>query len=321
VILRLILAAREQGGIASRTLRVAGSSLAVLALAAMVACNSSSNEKGGGGTLSVVASFYPIAEAAQHVGGPLVSVTDLTAPGVEPHDLELTPRQLADVADADVVLYLGGGFQPAVQDAVVDAQGETVDVAPGLQRMPVPSGESEEGLTSDPHVWLDPVLYGRIVDTVEAALSRADASSASTFASNARAFQDQISGLDDEYRTGLRDCARHEIVTSHAAFGYLAARYGLRQLAISGISPDAEPTPQHLAELRTFVREHDVTTIFTEELLSPKVAETLAAETGATTEILSPLESLTPDEIAAGEDYVSVMRSNLAKLEQALGCR
>jgi zinc transport system substrate-binding protein len=285
----------------------------------MAACNSSSSNDGGG-RLSIVASFYPIAQAARQVGGSHVSVTDLTAPGVEPHDLELTPRQLADIADADVMLYLGGGFQPAVEDAVGDAQGEAVDVGAGIQRRPVPSGEAEDGLTSDPHVWLDPILYGQIVDTIESALSRADESSASAFVSNAAAFGDQISALNEDYRTGLADCERHDIVTSHAAFGYLAAQYGLRQLAISGISPDAQPTPQHLAELRTFVKEHGVTTIFTEELTSPKVAETLAAETGATTEVLSPLESLTPNEIAAGQDYVSVMRANLAKLEKALGC-
>jgi zinc transport system substrate-binding protein len=306
---------------AGATRRMVGSGLAVLALVAMAACSSPSPGAEGAGRVSVVASFYPIAEAAQRVGGSLVSVTDLTSPGVEPHDLELTPRQLADIAEADVVLYLGGGFQPAVEDAVGEAQGETIDVGNGIQRLPVPAGESEAGLTSDPHVWLDPVSYGRIVETVEAALSRADRESASTFASNARAFEDEISALDADYRAGLQDCARHDIVTSHAAFGYLAAGYGLHQEAISGLSPDAEPTPRHLAELATFVRDHGVTTIFTEELVSPKVAETLAAETGATTEVLNPLESLTPEETAAGEDYVSVMRANLAKLEAALGCR
>jgi zinc transport system substrate-binding protein len=291
----------------------------VVVCVAMAACTPS--DPAAGGRLTVVANFYPVAEAARRVGGSLVSVTDLTAPGAEPHDLELTPRQLQDIVEADAVLYLGGGFQPAIEDAVGDARGEVVDVGAGIGRLPVTAGENEGGLTSDPHIWLDPVLYREIVQRVASALERVDASAASTFQHNARSYEDQLSALDEDYRAGLSECARNAIVTSHAAFGYLAARYGLRQESISGLAPDAEPTPQRLADLRTLVQELGVTTIFTEELVSPKVADTLASETGATTAILNPLESLTPDEVAAGDDYVSVMRSNLAKLEAALGCR
>jgi zinc transport system substrate-binding protein len=294
----------------------------VVALVAVIApsCSSPTHDTGGA-RLGVVASFYPVAEAARRVGGSLVSVTDLTAPGVEPHDLELTPRQLQDIAEADVVLYLGGGFQPAVEDAVADASGEVVDVAAGIHRLPVPSGETDPGITSDPHVWLDPVLYRKVVGAVETALANVDRSAASTLEANARSYDEELSTLNQDYEQGLSGCARNVIVTSHAAFGYLTARYGLRQEPISGLSPDAEPTPQRLAELRTLVERLGVTTIFTEELVSPKVADTLAAETGATTEVLNPLESLTPEEVAAGDDYVGVMRSNLAKLEAALGCR
>jgi zinc transport system substrate-binding protein len=296
--------------------RAAAACLVVMG-ALVPACSSTSEADTG--KVTVVASFYPIAEAAHEVGGNLVAITDLTAPGVEPHDLELTPRQLQGIAEADLVLYLGGGFQPAVQDAVGDAQGEVVDVGNGIRRIPTPSG-SEERLTSDPHVWLDPVLYEQIVRTVESALERADGTHRSTFRSNARAYGQQLERLADDYRTGLSNCARNVIVTSHAAFGYLAARYGLAQEAISGLSPGAEPTPQRLAQLASIVERDHVTTIFTEELVSPKVAETLADETGATTAVLSPLESLTAAETAAGDDYISVMRSNLSKLEGALGC-
>ena len=296
--------------------RSAGPLVGAIALVAAVpACVTTG---GNDGRLSVVASFSPIAEAAERVGGSLVSVTDLTAPGVEPHDLELTPRQLGDVASADVVLYLGGGFQPAVEDAIGDARGETVDVGAGIRRLDAPAGEN--GMSTDPHIWLDPVAYRRIVDTVAAALARADRAGATAFSRNARAFDEELSALDGAYRTGLATCARHVIVTSHAAFGYLAARYGLRQEPISGLSPEAEPTPQRLAQLRALVERDGVTTIFTEQLVSPKVADALASETGATTEVLNPLESLTPDQLAAGQDYVSVMRANLTKLEAALGC-
>jgi zinc transport system substrate-binding protein len=293
--------------------------VAVLAAAlAVPACSSASG--GSDGRLSVVASFYPVAEAASRVGGSLVSVNNLTTPGVEPHDLELTPRQLGEIADADVVLYLGGGFQPAIEDAVGDASGDVVDVARGVDRLPVGAADAGEGLTSDPHVWLDPVAYRRIVGTVAAALSRAQRADAARFERNADAFGSELAALDDAFGAGLASCERDVVVTSHAAFGYLTARYGLRQEAISGLSPDAEPTPQRLDHLRAIVEREGVTTIFTEELVSPRVAETLARETGATTEVLDPLESLTPDEVAAGQDYLSVMRSNLSKLEAALGC-
>jgi len=270
--------------------------------------------------VDVVASFYPLAEAAQRVGGSAIAVTDLTPPGVEPHDLELTPDQIEAIDTANVVLYVGGGFQPAVEDAIGDATGRVVDVSSSLRTIPVPDGASDASLTADPHVWLDPVLYAQIVEQVRAALAEVDPNDTSAFAASARSFDRQLRSLDADYRSGLSNCDRSVIVTSHAAFGYLAERYGLTQEAISGLSPDAEPTPDRLASLKSLVEREGVTTIFTEELLSPKVAETLAQETGATTAVLNPLESLTAQQVADGEGYVSVMRDNLATLRGALGC-
>jgi zinc transport system substrate-binding protein len=299
-------------------IRLASVAACGAALVLLPACTSPSASAHGRTT--VVASFYPLAYAAERVGGPLVSVSNLTAPGVEPHDIELTPRQIGDISGADLVVYLGGGFQPAVQDAVANASGTTLDVSAGLRDRPVPNGEADPSLTADPHVWLDPVLYRAIVDRIERALATIDGKDRSTFASNAHALDAQLSAVDGDYRVGLSSCARNVIVTTHAAFGYLAARYGLVQDAISGLSPDAEPTPQRLAQLRSIVLRDGVTTIFTESLVSPKIADTLASETGATTAVLDPLESLTPAEMAAGDDYVSVMRSNLTELERALGC-
>lgn len=293
---------------------------AVVALCLVAAACSRTASATPPGTVSVVASFYPLAEAAEQVGGDHVQVTNLTAPGVEPHDLELKPSQLEAISTADVILYLGGGFQPAVEDAIRDAKGQTVDVSAELRTLPVPGGGSEPSLTADPHVWLDPVLYGQVVQRVEEALAAASPQNASAFAGNAASFGSKLGSLDAGYRTGLAHCARNLIVTSHAAFGYLSRRYGLQQEPISGLSPDAEPTPQHLADLRALVERDGVTTIFTEELVSPKVAQTLADETGATTAVLNPLESLTPDQMSAGDDYVSVMRGNLTELRAALGC-
>jgi zinc transport system substrate-binding protein len=271
------------------------------------------------GALSVVAAFYPVQEAAQVVGGALVDVTNLTAPGVEPHDLELTPDQVEAIATADVVLYLGDGFQPAVQDAVADAPGVAVDLLIGMPTVEPPSG-SEAGLTVDPHVWLDPKLYAQMVDEVEAGLAKASPADASTLRANADAFIRQISALDDRYRAGLASCQRTTIVTNHAAFGYLASEYGLTQNAISGLAPDAEPSAQRLSELRDLVQREGITTIFTEDLVSPKVAQTLADEAGVAAAVLHTLEGLTDDEVAAGDDYRSQMQDNLTTLEAALGC-
>ena len=284
------------------------------------ACSSHSRSKEHrAGRLAVVAAFYPVQEAAQVVGGALVDVTNLTAPGVEPHDLELTPDQVEAIATADVVLYLGDGFQPAVQDAVADAPGVTVDLLSGMPTVEPPAG-SEAGLTVDPHVWLDPKLYARMVDEVEAGLAKASPAGAPTFRANADAFIRQISALDERYRTGLASCQRTTIVTNHAAFGYLASEYGLTQYAISGLAPDAEPSAQRLAQLKDLVQRLGITTVFSEELVSPKVAQTLADEAGVATAVLHTLEGLTAEEVSAGDDYGSQMQDNLATLESALGC-
>jgi zinc transport system substrate-binding protein len=285
---------------------------------ATTACSSTGSDKASG-RLQVVAAFYPVQEAAQQVGGNLVDVTNLTAPGVEPHDLELTPDQVEAIATADVVLYLGDGFQPAVQDAVGDASGTAVDLLASMPTVTPPQG-SEAGLTADPHVWLDPNLYEKMVAQIETALAEAAPADASTFSHNADAFEQQIATLASDYASGLASCQRTTIVTNHAAFGYLASEYGLTQDAISGLAPDAEPSAQRLAQLKDLVQREGITTIFTEDLVSPKVAETLANEAGVSTAVLHTLEGLTADEVAAGDNYISQMRENLTTLEDALGC-
>ena len=266
---------------------------------------------GGGGsddgdrTTSVVAGFYPLAFAAERIGGNRVDVTNLTPPGAEPHDVELSARDVERVRSADLVLYLGDGFQPALEEAVDGADGRVVNLLDGLPLL-------DEGGDVDPHVWLDPVRYERIVERIGQELGAA---------ARARALEGNVRALDREYGRGLASCRRNEIVTSHAAFGYLAARYGLDQIAVTGLAPEAEPTPGELQRTVDEVRSDGATTIFFEPLVSPRLAETVARETGAGTAVLNPLEGLTEDELAAGEDYLSVMRANLAALREALGCR
>jgi zinc transport system substrate-binding protein len=254
---------------------------------------------GNGGKRTVVAAFYPLASAAEKIGGPSFDVENLTPPGAEPHDLELTPREVARIEQADVVLYLSHGFQPAVSKAVEQARGTRVDVLAGLPLH-----------DNDPHVWLDPLLFARIGKRIGTALHRP-----------AGGFVAALRQLDGDYRSGLRDCKRREIVTSHAAFGYLAARYGLKQVAITGITPESEPSPRRLAHVIQVVRRTHATTVFFETLVSPRLAETVAREVGAHTAVLDPIEGLTPDEQKRGENYLTLMRRNLAALRKALGCR
>jgi zinc transport system substrate-binding protein len=310
----------------------------VLALG-LVACGGDDGASGsspsGEPAVSVVASFYPLAFAAEQVGGDLVEVTNLTPPGVEPHDLELTPDDIEAIAAADVVLYLGGGFQPAVEEAIdAEATGIMVDASEGVELLPPPpedahaheeeqhagNEEKHEELAADPHIWLDPTLFAGIVDRTAGALEEAVPSEASAIQDRAAQLDTELGGLDGEFAEGLATCGTRIMITNHAAFAYLAAAYDLEQEAISGVSPESEPDPERLAELAEEAEADGVSTVFTEELVSPEVAETLATEAGLETAVLSPLEGLTEDMIAAGDDYFSVMRRNLETLREGLDC-
>jgi zinc transport system substrate-binding protein len=258
---------------------------------------------------TVVAAFYPLAWAAEQIGGDSIDVVNLTPPGAEPHDVELTPRDVEKIQNADLVLYLGSGFQPALAHAAEGRPGPSLDLLEGQKLM---TGADNEPGAYDPHVWLDPSRFAAMVRLIGAQLHREPA---------AARLVTKLEALDSELAYGLADCRRHEIVTSHAAFGYLAKRYGLKQLALTGLSPEAEPSPRDLEALVDEVKRTDATTVFFETLVSSKLADTVAREAGAKTAVLDPLEGLTEDEVAAGEDYFSVMRANLAILRAALQCR
>ena len=273
-------------------------------------CSDPSVEDDG---VEVVASFYPIFEAVRSIAGDDIKVSNLTGAGVEPHDVELTPKQVDALADAEAVFYLRG-FQPAVDDAV-GSSAQAVDLLAGARALRT----SDEGV--DPHVWLDPSRWRRIVGRVATALSKLAPGSSKTFARNAGRYDRRLRVLDEDFEAGLARCDRREVVTSHEAFGYLADRYGLEELPITGISPEAEPTPARVAELADLVKSEGITTIFTESLVSPKVARALAREAGVRTDVLDPIEGLTEQQIASGADYASVMRTNLRTLRRAMGCR
>jgi zinc transport system substrate-binding protein len=302
--------------------------LIIISVLAATACGGDRNGSGTESEREVIAAFYPLAFAAERIAGDTAAVRNLTPPGAEPHDVELSPRDVESIRSADVVLYLGGGFQPALEEAVDGARGETVDLLRGLELAPATKGdhqheeqaghaeptaerEGNEGEELDPHVWLDPVRFAGIAKRIGTVLNRPQAGAA---------LAEELGKLDSEFEQGLASCERRAIVTSHAAFSYLARRYDLEQIPIAGIAPEAEPTARELEQIVDEVEESGATTVFFETLLSPRLAQTIARETGADTAALNPLEGLTEDELDAGENYFTVMRDNLEALRRALEC-
>jgi zinc transport system substrate-binding protein len=293
----------------------AGIVLTLLSATAFALGGCGSEEAGSGE--NVVASFYPLAYAAEQIA-PGADVENLTPAGAEPHDIELSARDVERVKDANLVLYLGAGFMPALEDAVKGDE-NAVDLLAGMQLHEATEAhghgdeehadEEEHGL--DPHVWLDPIRYAAIVRKTAHALGEPDA---------AEELVAELEELDTEFREGLANCERREIVTSHAAFGYLAEAYDLEQIPLTGISPEVEPSAQDIEALVDEVREEGATTVFFETLVSPRLAETVAREADADTAVLNPLEGLTEEEIEKGADYFSIMRENLDALRLALGC-
>jgi zinc transport system substrate-binding protein len=287
-----------------------------------VAVSSCGTPGAAGGKPSVVVAFYPVEFATTRVVGDLARVTNLTPPGAEPHDLELRPSDIVSLRRAATILYLADGFQPAVEKAIesLPDRSRAIDVLQGLPLRP-PSGEGEAGLTVDPHVWLSPRLFKRIAAKIADVLAGRFPSRAADMRARGETLGADLDALDAEYRTGLKSCTRHEIFTSHAAFGYLAQDYGLTQVAITGLSPEAEPSPKRLQEVAALARSGRATTIFFETLVSPRVAAAVARIVGARTDVLDPIEGLTSQERARGEDYFSIMRQNLHAIQAALGCR
>jgi zinc transport system substrate-binding protein len=283
--------------------------------AALIACGCGARANGGGKPV-IAAAFYPLAWLAEQVAGPGFYVQNLTKPGAEPHDLELTPRQVIDVGESKLAFYVKG-VQPAVDKAVRQhAKSHALDAESLVTTLPAPQDEAGDG-AADPHLWLDPARFATVATALGERLARIDAPGAATYRSRAAQVVTRLNALDAEFRTGLRDCARKEIVTGHSAFGYLADRYGLTQVGVAGLDPDAEPSPRRIADLTGLVRRTGATTVFTETLTSPKTAATLAQEAGVHTEVLDPAEGVRPH---SHDDYFSIMRRDLATLRPALGC-
>jgi zinc transport system substrate-binding protein len=294
--------------------------LVVLTLIALVKL--SPTRATSAGKVTVTATFYPMAEFARQIGGDRVTVDTLVRPGVEPHDYEPTPGDLTRLYRSKVFVYNGAGLEtwvPRLRDELSANHVIAANASAGIQLDQLAPGSGESGV--DPHIWLDPVRAAAEVSNIEAGLVRADPAGAAYYHGRAAAYRQQLAALDAAYRTGLSQCARHDIVTSHQAFGYLGDRYGLTITAISGLSPDEEPSPQKLAGIAAYARAHHVRYIFFETLVSPKLAQTLATEAGAQTLVFNPLEGLSADQVARGDNYLSVQQANLNQLRIALDCK
>ena len=322
------------------TTRATGAALAGLALVATATLAGCSAQGAGGSSdesdgVTVLASFYPLQYVAQQIGGDLVTVDNLTPPAAEPHDLELSPAQVREVGTADLVVYLSG-FQNAVDEAiearapehVVDAAdaAELVEHA-GVEEEHAEEGDEHAGETeeehaahADPHFWLDPSRLAAVGKVVADELAATDPEHADEYAAGAQRLGQRLDELDQEFADGLAACQGATLVTSHTAFGYLADRYALEQVGISGLDPEAEPSPARLREIGDLVEERGIKTLYSETLVSPKVTDTLADDLGVQTAVLDPLEGLSEEATAAGDDYVSVMQGNLAALEEGLVC-
>ncbi|MGW6565209.1 metal ABC transporter substrate-binding protein [Streptomyces sp. NPDC054975] len=320
------------------TTAVAGA--VTLGLLTLSACGggSDASDKAADGKLSVVASFYPMQYLVEQIGGDRVSVDTLTAPGVEPHDLELKPRQIGALGEADYILYLKG-VQPAVDEAIKQAGVKnTVDAATltsledhgtavGHDHGAEEHGHEEEGhehgheseAGADPHIWLDPVKYTEVAKGVGASLEKADPDHAADYKKNTEALVKKLGALNTAYETGLKNTTTKTFITTHSAFGYLAERYGLDQEGITGLDPESEPSPARMQELQTIAKKDKVSTVFFETLASDKTAKTLAKDAGLKTDVLDPLEGIT--DRSQGDDYIEVMQSNLAALKKALGAK
>lgn len=284
---------------------------------ALAACSSPTTDSPSGSPEirpTIVAAFYPLEYAARTIGGDSVNVVGLTPPGGEPHDLELSAAQVAEIANADLVLYVKG-YQPAVDEAVAQqAADHSLDVSAALPLLT--ADHAGEGAT-DPHVWLNPKNMAAIGTAVTERLSAGNADAAANYQANNANLAAEMSSLDRRFTDGLASCRSTIMVVSHEAFAYLGAAYGLTQVGISGLSPDAEPSPARMRDVADLVAREGVTTIYYETLVDPKVAKTLADETGATSAVLDPIEGLVA---GSSDSYPTIMEKNLATLRTGQGC-
>lgn len=273
------------------------------------------------GRLKVMASFYPMYDFAQKVGGDKVEVKDMVPAGTEPHDWEPAATDIRNLEDADVFVYNGADLEHWAEDVLATLENQNLIVTEASDGVELLDGEGDHAHGDngkDPHVWLDPLRAKKEMENIRDAFCQADPKNRDYYEGNYERYAREFDELDQEFREKLADAKSRDIIVAHEAFGYLCNAYDLKQLAIEGLTPDSEPDPAKMQEVIEYAKEFDIHTIFFEELASPKVAKTVAKEVDAVTAVLNPIEGLSDEDIQAGEDYFSVMRKNLTALQKAL---
>lgn len=259
--------------------------------------------------IHVSASFYPLYFFASEIGGDKASVFNITPAGSEPHDYDPTTQDMARIESSQMLILNGG----------IEAWGDKIRA--NLKEKNVRIVIAGEGLVmQDPHIWLDPSLALKETERISQGFIAIDSANRNYYLINENKLKVKLNQLDREYKNGLKNCLRQDFVTSHAAFFYLAQSYGLKQIPISGLSPDQEPSARQMADVVNYVKKQGIKYIFFERLVSPKLAQTIAQEAGVKTLVLDPLEGISDNEIKQGENYFTVMRENLKNLQQALQC-
>jgi zinc transport system substrate-binding protein len=292
---------------------ILGSCSAALAAGSLTSCSGPAAAQDA--RLQVAAAFAPLAEIAQQVGGNAVHVDTIVPPGDDAHEYDPTPKQITGLANAEVVLYLGHGFQPNIEQAISTLPGSTPKIDLYTDISLIPAGEG-----IDPHAWLDPKNMATMADTTVAALSAARPADAATFRANADTYITELTTLDHEFATGLQSCTEHALVSSHRSWAYLAKAYGLAQASIAGISPGEEPSAKQLLAITHYVKANHIGTIFFDDNLPGDLATTVAHEADATTAVLDPIETISKEQLQRHDTYLSLMRRNLAALRKGLGC-
>jgi zinc transport system substrate-binding protein len=295
--------------------------IAVITLSTLFVMNRNHSDGQDTGKLQVTTSFYPLYDFARNVGGGKVQVTNMTPAGSEPHDYEPSPRVAANAQKASAFIYNGSHMEPWVNGFLTSYKHTVVKASDGIDLMSAKDEADGSKQVQDPHFWLDPVLAQQIVNNVRDGLARADPANKGYYAKNAKEYNAKLAQLDADFQEGIATCSTRTVVSSHDAFSYLGKRYGLSIASIAGLSPETEPSAAKLAEISQLVRSQDIKYIFFENLVSPRLADTIAAETGAKTLVFDPLEGLTSADQKQGKNYLNVQYENLQNLRTALACR
>lgn len=299
--------------------------LAIVAMGATFAYQAAGGDSHAGeGKLRVASSYYPLYDFTRNIGGGKVSVINMTPPGAEPHDYEPSPQELIAAHESDVFIYNGEQMEPWINSFLADHKGPTVEASHGIELIEAGSDEDHEGHDhgpADPHFWLDPVLAQQIVVNIRDGLSRADPENKDYYHSQAEDYRQKLIELDQSFADGVSSCTIDTAISSHGAFSYLAHRYGFHVESIAGIEPDDEPSPAKMAKITDAVKQNGIKYIFFESLVSPRLAQTIASETGVKTLVFDPIEGLSQADQDKGRDYISVQYDNLKNLKRALDCK